>query len=363
MIDVTLRIAGASAELAFTRLIGPLFATRPDFYGKATWTMDVKVKVDSTREPYALVFCRANERAILDTLYEGVTADKIMADLKALPAADAAFGPNRWNELVNVLNLDPDHGFHQFTPGGFRFPIPDNDSYAIPETIPVPGQSVPGGPMIKPFDGNHRPGDPSVLISLQGKPVTMLDVVKRAIEGAFLPLTESPVIYQFIKTGTQTSSKKPVVRNSNDDLLPFTSTAFDPSPMAVKYVNPGGDTLVRFTDYKLDGAAKNIYFYYAVEMNDQMKLSPGSPIAGPMGSSGGSVVVIFRACRTTGVVRLDSIVSVVLRERAARKVCFVLCVGPGKMVVWSNTPTWAFNRPRIKPVRNRLWLTDRSNFL
>lgn len=262
--------------------LGPLYATRPNFDGKATWTMDVKVTLNSNREPYALVFYRANERAILDTLYKGVTADKIVAALEALPAADAAFGPNRWSELVNVRNLDPDHGFHEFTPGGFRFPIPDNDSYAIPETIPLPGQSVPAGPIIKPFDGSHRPGDPTVLISVEGRQVSMLEVVKRAIEGVFLPLTESPLIYQFIKTGTQTSSQKPVVRDSNGELLPFTSPAFNPSPMAVKYVSPVGDTRVRFTDFTLDGAARNIYFYYAVEMSDQMELSARSPIAGPI---------------------------------------------------------------------------------
>jgi hypothetical protein len=257
---------------------GPQYATRPNYYGKATWTMDLTL---TASEPYALVFYRTNERAILDTLYKGATVDTIVVALSALPAADAAFGPNRWTELVNVRNLDPDHGFHQFTSGGFRFPIPDNDTYAIPETIPVPGQSIPSGPIIKPFDGSHRPGDPSVFISVDGRQVNMLDVVKDAINGIFLPLTESPLVYQFIKTGTQTSSKRPVTRNRNGDLLPFTSVEFDPSPMAVKQV-VAGSRRVRFTDYTLDGAAKNIYFYYAQEMSDQMKLSPRSPIAGPI---------------------------------------------------------------------------------
>jgi hypothetical protein len=42
------------------------------------------------------------------------------------------------------------------------------------------------------------------------------------------------------------------------------------------------DTLVRFTDYTLDGAANNTYFYYAIEMSDQMKFGTRSPIAGPI---------------------------------------------------------------------------------
>jgi hypothetical protein len=267
--------------------LGPLYATRPDFYGKASWTMDVKVTVTSAHEPYAMVFYRANERTILDTLYKAATVEHIEATLKTLSAADAAFAVNRWSDLVNVRNLHSDHGFNEYTPGGFRFPIPDNfpipnpngpaiGGYIIPETTIAPQTPI------APFDGHKAPGDPAVIFTINGQQVPMLDVVKGAIDGAFLPLTESPLIFQFIKTGTQTSSKKPVIRNSNGDLLPFADAAFDPSPMAVKHLNNSADTLVRFTDYTLDGAAKNIYFYYAIEMSDQMKLGPRSPIAGPI---------------------------------------------------------------------------------
>ncbi len=256
---------------------GARYATRPDSYGKATWTMDVKIGTSVTHEPYALLFYRANERAVLDTLYKAATVEGIVASLAGLGASDAAFGSTRWKDLVNVTNLDAvDHGFARYTADGFRFPVPDNDSYAIPATLSGPG------PAIKPFDGIHGPGDPSVVFTVEGRSVSMLEVVRNAIEGAFLSLTTSPVVYQFIQTGTQTSSKKPVVRNHNGDLLPFNSALFDPSPMAVRHVSPGGDAVVRFTDYTLDGAAKNTYFYYAVEMSEQMKLGPRSPIVGPL---------------------------------------------------------------------------------
>lgn len=261
--------------------IGPLYATRPNFYGKSTWTMDVKVTVNATRQPYGLVLYRANERAVLDTLYKAATADAIEAALKALPATDAAFDDNRWNDLLNVANLDADLGFHQYIPGGYRFPIPDNGPFLDTHGNLIPGYIIPGT-TIQPFDGVRRPGDTSVTFNINGQTVAMPDVVKGAIEGIFLPLTETPVIYQFIKSGAQTSSKKPVVRNANGDLLAFTDPAFDPSPMAVKYVTSNGDTHVRFTDYTLDGAAKNAYFYYAAELSDQMKFSSRSPMAGPI---------------------------------------------------------------------------------
>lgn len=266
---------------------GPLFATRPDSYGKATWTMDVKVGASGTHEPYSLLFYRANERAILDTLYKATTVEAIVASLAGLDPEDAAFEPNRWKDLVNVTNLNAvDHGFAQYTTNGFRFPVPDNDSYTIPATAsglepaikPFDGVKGPG----KPFDGVPGPGDPTAVFSVEGRSVSMLEVVKNAIDGAFLSLTASPVVYQFIKTGTQTSSRKPVVRNRNGDLLPFNSAEFDPSPMAVRHAGAGGDTVVRFTDYTLDGAAKNTYFYYAAEMSEQMRLGPRSPIVGPI---------------------------------------------------------------------------------
>lgn len=277
---VVIQARKINPPLAPKEPIGPLYATRPNSYGKATWTLDVKVTLTTAHEPYALVFYRANERAILDTLYKGTppdgaepardTVDGIEAALKALSPEDAAFATNRWRDLVNVQNLHSDHGFPEYTSGGFRFPIPNNASYMIPGTT------------IAPFDGVRRPGDPSVTFMVGGVQLSMLDVVKGAIESVFLPLTESPLIFQFLKQATQTSSKKPVIRDANGDLLPFTSPAFDPSPMAVKYVSPGGDTFVRFTDYTLDGAALNIYFYFVVELSDQMKLSPRSPIAGPI---------------------------------------------------------------------------------
>ncbi|MFN8302439.1 MAG: hypothetical protein U0U46_08110 [Saprospiraceae bacterium] len=257
--------------------LGPQYATRPNFYGKATWTMDVDVTVNANREPYALVFYRANERTVLDTLYKGdptnSTVESVLTALKTLSPADASFEANRWRDLLRVANLHPtDHGFNEYTAGGFRFPNPDNPAYVIP------------GTNIRPFDGsvaplNTAPGSGFMFTLPDGSQRSMLEVIRQCIDGAFLPLTESPVLYRFIKTGTQTSSKKPVIRDSNNALLPFSSPLFDPSPMAVKH---SGGAVVRFTDYTLDGAARNLYFYYAAEMNDEMKFSDRSPIAGPI---------------------------------------------------------------------------------
>jgi hypothetical protein len=258
-----------SPPLAPAQPGGPLFATRPDFYGKSSWTMDVKVVADSTRQPYALVFHRANEQAVLDTLYAPATVAAIGTALAGLAPGDAAFDANRWSDLVNVANLHADHGFAEHVAGGFRFPIPDNGAYLVPGTA------------VAPFDGVKRPGDPGATVTVGGAQIAMLDVVKAAIEGVFLPLTEAPVIYQFLKSGTQTSSVRGRIRNANGDLLAHADPAFDPTPMAVRYAK-SGDSYVRFTDYTLDGAALNRYFYYAAELSEELKFSPRSPIAGPV---------------------------------------------------------------------------------
>jgi hypothetical protein len=275
---------------------GPLFATRPNFYGKGTYTFDVKVKttVGNTtqpRKPFALIFYRANERKILDTLYDPDTIKNvILPGLAALPNPDINF-TTRWNELANVV-IDSNGLFNDYD--GFRFPIPDNKDYKIP----VP-------PTVKPF--NTPPADLNATLSYSDGIVNItnrpyVDIVKEAIRSAFLALTENPIIYQFVKIdpSIQPSPKEPVIRNANGDLISPFDPSYDPFPMAVKFAkippndtfttapstvnNPGlnDKVFVRFSDYSLDGAAKNFYFYYAVEMSNNFEIGDPSLIVGPV---------------------------------------------------------------------------------
>lgn len=93
--------------------------------------------------------------------------------------------------------------------------------------------------------------------------------------------TEQPVLYNQIDPGKQTSDRAPRLRNNNGQLLPPSDPEFDPNPMAVRYTDTG-ETYVRFTDYGLDGASKNFYFYFGIEMSNQFKVSDRSPVAGPI---------------------------------------------------------------------------------
>ena len=252
---------------------GPTFATRPDFYGKSTYTFDVEVDTTGGREPYSLIFYRANERTILDKLYTPAKVQEILDELAALTAPDADFFTDRWNGLVNV-DLDGTGEFKEYIAGGFRFPIPNNTAYSIPDPDPT-------NPKVYPFDGTTPPGDPALITLGDGvTQITMLQAVQDAIDGSFLPLTEQPVIYNFLETGTQTSGTKPVIRDDQDNILVPGDAGFDPFPMVRKF-NDGLDK-VRFTDYTLDGAATNFYFYFGVELSNKLKVSDRSPISGPI---------------------------------------------------------------------------------
>ena len=97
--------------------MGPLFATRPNFYGKATYTFDVQVD-----NPFSLIFYRANERKILDTLYKPETVALILQELASLDSPDALFFQDRWSDLVN-LSIDGSYNFKEYVSGGV---IPSN---------------------------------------------------------------------------------------------------------------------------------------------------------------------------------------------------------------------------------------------
>ncbi len=221
---------------------GALFATRPNFYGKATYTFDTKVITDGGREPYALVFYRASEQIILDALYKHQTVLQIQNALAQIE--NDTFFTDRWNGLVNI-ETDASGQFKEWN--GYRFPNPD-----LP---PV-------------FNASTNPG-------------AYPDKVKSAIDKVFLPLTEQPVVYRYVKTGYQTSDRKPVLRDTNGELIVPGTGNYDGAPMAVKYT-ANDRKIVRFTDYTLDGASTSFFFYFAREMNNMLTVSERSPILGPI---------------------------------------------------------------------------------
>lgn len=265
---------------------GPLFATRPNFYGKATYTFDILID-----HPYALIFYRANERRILDTLYKPATVALILDELVALASPDVDFFQDRWSDLVN-MQLDGSNNFKEYVSGGWRFKQPDNPKYEIPHPDPTVHA--------KPFatgltlNNNFTYFD---TVTNSNVTLSMIDIVKDAIDGAFLPLTEIPAIYSQVHDDVFVpSGRPPLLRDTNGQLLVYPNN--DPWPMTVRYEKNGAGTVlqngdggyggggntkwVRFTDFTLDGEAQNFYFYFAAELSSTLKVSERSPVAGPI---------------------------------------------------------------------------------
>lgn len=215
--------------------LGPEFATRPDYYGRSTYTFDMSVDTSGGRKPYWVVIFRGDQYKVLSNLYKKSTMDQILADLDNLTGEDAAYFRDRWKDLFN-LNLDG-VDFEQYVTDGFRFPYPDNDDFLLPN------QDF-SAPLQYPFNGSTAPGD-------------MLSAVKAAIDGSFVPLTKDPILYSDLQSGMQTSREDFVLTHNS------------------------GQT-VRLTDYTIDGSSNSIWFYYGKEIAANLKQSERGPIAGPV---------------------------------------------------------------------------------
>jgi hypothetical protein len=245
--------------------MGPIFATRPDFYGKSTYTFDTEVIDTPTQYPNALVFYRADNRSILDKLYLSTTiSNVIIPGLAELKSNGSEYLSNYWQGLVKV-EVDSSGNFIVYDPNStFYFPPPDNDNYKIPGSDPEE----------KPFATGALLDSPESI-----------EKVKNAIAECFIPLTEEPVIYNQLQVGTRTSKTEPLIRDANGRRLAYSpdTTEYWQAPMAAKLPdNPPDKAIIRFTDYKLDGASNAQYFYCSVEMTNRMQFGDRCAIAGPV---------------------------------------------------------------------------------
>lgn len=183
---------------------GPTFATRPDYYGKASFTFDTKVNV-SGRKPFGFIFYRATDKGILNKLYdESTLKEDVWPVLK-----NDEFINDRLNSLVNaeLENNEP----KEF--GGEKLPLPDV------------------------ADENDTESE-------------NIKAIQKALEKAFTPLTERPPLYKFIEEGHQTKDETPQVKDpKTGDFLEPSSSDFNPFPFIRKFTDNQENRFVRFTDY------------------------------------------------------------------------------------------------------------------
>ncbi len=248
---------------------GALYATRPDTFGRATYTFTTKYG----HQPHGVLMYRSNDEALLNVLYEQTTVAQIRAALKALGGNDEVFMANRWRNFLDftALSINGDYlPYPPATPGNYKFPNPDKQ--ALFDWANSILQKL-GLPLITEAPGTLAAGHARIF-----------NFVKGAIYNAFVPLTELPVIYQYIKPPNYIPvAKAQTIRDRDGNLLKPSldpGAEFDMAPMMKRTGGTGFET--QFTDFTLDGTSANIYFYGCKELNLQMKMSDFSPFLGPV---------------------------------------------------------------------------------
>ncbi len=201
---------------------------------------------------------------------------------------------DRWRDLVgfdyDYPNNPANNGrFEELPAGGKSMPLPNNPQFIAAMNAFVDGHNAAfesSVPHLANISSLHQIVIPS---SADNPELQVKDFVRETIQNCFLPLTEIPIIYQFIHGPSyQPRPGKQVVRDRNGVLLRPGHPDFDIAPMA-KRVGPNPSAVppkllneTQFTDFKLDGASNAHCFYAVREFNFKMKTGPFSPILGPV---------------------------------------------------------------------------------
>lgn len=271
--------------------LGGLYATRPDYFGKATYTF----KTIFEHKPYSVQFKRASDIQMLSVIYKAdepvgagdYNVTSVMEDI--LENRKSEWITDRWNNFLS-FDYTADAGLFEKLPNdpsGVRFPLPNNPNFIASINAFIDGHNdyfnlTPPNqvPQLVNITSMHQ------VIIPQGPnnvKLELVDFMRDAIFNCFVPLTEIPVVYKHIKGGSyKPIPKKQTIRNRNGELLNPNDPEFDMAPM-MKITGTGAPNHeTQFTDFGLDGASNAMYFYVAREMNLQMKTGPYSPVLGPV---------------------------------------------------------------------------------
>lgn len=259
---------------------GGIFATRPDFYGRSTFTFNTKY----IHKPFALSFVRTNDDLLLSSLYRqtpyGQTIEKDSVEDIRKNNDDNNYN-NRLLDLANGT-VDIEYLFPMYN--GYRFPIPNNE-YFYKEI----------NQFIEDHNLYYNDNLPNITLDMidrmnyvvipevsgRNEQLLFIDFVRQTIRNSFLPLTELPIIYNYIKGDNyQPHPGLQVVRDRNGILLKPEDADFDMAPM-VKILSTDPHK-TQFTDFTLDGNSRSVYFYAVREMNSQMQQGALSSVIGPI---------------------------------------------------------------------------------
>jgi hypothetical protein len=288
---------------------GPLYATRPDFFNRSTYTFTTRY----THRPYGMLHYRANDDALLNVLYETATIKTIRENLSKLGGNNETYFTNRWQDFLNfealinknnVLNpvdlLGPDEQPNPLPPRvplnyteypveadaafKYRFPVPDSVLLlaSINEFINWHNQSHPTAIQVPKLLKLNSLND--VIISTKNgieRNLLAIHFIEQAIQAVFVPLTEVPVVYDYIKDNSYVPvNKKQTIKDKNGNILKYPNPDLDIAPMMK--ITDETEFRTQFTDFNLDGNSQNIYFYGVREMDIKMNFSEFSTFLGPV---------------------------------------------------------------------------------
>jgi hypothetical protein len=313
---------------------GGMYATRPDYFGKSSYSFETVYGPTGTNstpvhKPHSVQFNRASDVQFLSTIYDNSilgydpttklpiknTVELVTENIFMNGNED--FYVNRWDNLLqfnynydndipnNPLLQDENGKFKYFE--GKRLPMPNNKQFIesinnfinshndyfdnLPTQISRLNITKINNVDVVSFVNSTTEVTLETIIipevlnsngSVRNAKLLYKDFLKDVILNCFVPLTEVPVIYDFIKENYKPIPKKQVVRDRNGQLLKPTDADFDMAPMALRYLNTENKHTTKFTDFGLDGASNAKYFYATREINNQMKTSPYSTILGPI---------------------------------------------------------------------------------
>lgn len=283
---------------------GGMYATRPDYFGKSSYTFNTKYGTpEEIHKPYSVQFNRASDIQFLSAIYDNAvygyddneepilnTVQQVMRDV--FLNGDEDFYVDRWNDLLS-FNY-PSGNFATFEDR--TLPLPDKASFIESINVFIDAHNVyynnlptQVGHISVPILNLNEIVIPEVVLpngDVRNTELKIKDFLKDVLLNCFVPLTEIPVLYNFVKPiPYKPIPKKQVIRDRNGNLIKPTldpGSNFDMAPMMCRIDPVGQQYESQFTDYGLDGASNAKYFYAVREINNQMKTSDYSEILGPI---------------------------------------------------------------------------------
>ena len=200
-------------DIAF---LGPKYATPPDSFNKSTFSF--KVPLNENRIPYQIVVYRADLTSLLSAIYKSETIQKIKKE--KLHIKEEELFNSRFNDFANLILSN--NKFKLYQGSNYQLPDPDKDNLIL----------------------------------------SNLNEIRSRINSSFIPITESPILYDLVSENLKVTRELPIRLTKNP--------------------NTDNDELL-VTDFNIDGNKKSSFYFYMVRtIGSRGDMSSSNGIVGPV---------------------------------------------------------------------------------